>query len=316
MTIGSHSQSFRMLVDAGSADMWVPGDGCQGENGGGCGPHPHLGPRSSSTFKDTRRAWYTSYGSGSASGTIVRDRVRFAGFSLEHTFGVARNESRSFIEKDIPLDGVLGCAKSNISMQGVPTLVESLQSAGMIEKNIISYKISRRSDGKNDGEITLGGMDPTKYDPSTLVRLRNVNRLGFWAASLDALKINGKHIKLGKEKECILDTGSTLISVPDEDAAIIHRSIPGSAFNSSLSSWTVPCRTKTIMTFYFGGRPFPVKPSDLAFLPVDNPKGACTSAIVGNGGGEGTWLLGDTVIKNIYLSTDQDRDELAMARLT
>jgi hypothetical protein len=55
----------------------------------------------------------------------------------------------------------------------------------------LSYKISRVSDGKNDGEITVGGMDPSKYDASSLVRVKNINAGGFWEAKLDAVKVSG-----------------------------------------------------------------------------------------------------------------------------
>jgi hypothetical protein len=79
--------------------------------------------------------------------------------------------------------------RQSLSIQGTPTFVSALQSAGLIARNIISYKISRETDGKNDGEITFGGMDASKYNASKLVRLKNLNTGGFWEAGLDGVKV-------------------------------------------------------------------------------------------------------------------------------
>ncbi|KAJ7454780.1 aspartic peptidase domain-containing protein, partial [Mycena latifolia] len=327
LRIGTPLRPFRLLVDSGSADMWVGGERCQADGGGNCGDHKFLGEESSSSFKDIEKPWNISYGSGFVSGNMVTDQVAFAGLTLKnHTFGVARKESAQFTANDIPLDGVLGCAKSSLSIQQTPTLVEALQATGLIERNIISYKIPRLTDGKNDGEIALGGMNPAKYDASSLVRVKNVNTGGFWEADLDAtslmdiLQVNGEKLDLfNKSRHCIFDTGTTLFIAPEEDVAAIHRSIPDADFDDSLDAWTVPCNTTATVSLVFGGRPFRIQSGDLAFLPVDpaNPTGACTSAIAKGGVSEGPthWLVGDTFLKNVYLSTNHDTDVISIARL-
>jgi len=107
----------------------------------------------------------------------------------------------------------MGLAQSGLSQQGVPTPVEALASAGAIPKAITSYKISRIADAKNDGEITFGGLDATKFDAATLVALPNVNQQGFWEANLDAVTVNGQDLGL-QGRTAILDTGTTLIVAP------------------------------------------------------------------------------------------------------
>ncbi|KAJ6631029.1 aspartic peptidase domain-containing protein [Mycena sp. CBHHK59/15] len=327
-SVGTQPQPFRLLVDSGSADMWVGGEQCKGDGGGDCGDHKFLGPRSSSTFNDTGEPWSITYGSGSVSGNLVTDHVKFAGFTLHnHKFGVAWNESQDFTPNEIPLDGVLGCAKSSISIQQTPTLVESLQHAGLIEKPIISYKISRLTDGKNDGELTLGGMDPSKYDASSLVCLKNANPRGFWEASLDSVTVYGKDLGL-TNRSCIFDTGTTLFIAPEKDVATIHHAIPGAKFNNNSDSWTVPCTTNASLSLGFGGKHFLIESRDLAFLPVDpkNTTGECTSAIAAGGVTDGPthWLvstvtfsclIGDTFLKNVYLSTNEATDEISIARI-
>jgi len=112
-----------------------------------------------------------------------------------------------------PFDGLMGLAQSALSQQGVPTPVEALASAGLIPKAITSYKISRLADQLNDGEITFGGLDSTKFDANTLTTFDNVNTQGFWEGNMDSVTVNGSDLGL-QGRTAILDTGTTLIVAP------------------------------------------------------------------------------------------------------
>lgn len=113
--LGTPPRAFQLLVDSGSADLWVGAEDCQDStNPGDCvglkylgeysclqdlfqGQHTFLGPSSSSSFNDTKEAWSITYGSGDVSGRIVHDNVRIAGLMLKaHKFGVASGESEDF----------------------------------------------------------------------------------------------------------------------------------------------------------------------------------------------------------------------------
>ena len=61
-----------------------------------CGNHP-LGTSSSSTFIDQQTPFGIFYGTGAVNGTVVRDTVSMAGFTLTgHQFGAASRESAQF----------------------------------------------------------------------------------------------------------------------------------------------------------------------------------------------------------------------------
>ncbi|KAJ7746647.1 aspartic peptidase A1 [Mycena metata] len=313
--LGTPFEAFRVLVDSGSADLWVGGDNCKGSNGGDCGKHRFLGNKST-TFRDTGRKWDINYGSGTVFGDLVTDRVGFAGLTLKnHTFGVARIESSQFTANDIPLDGVLGCAKSSLSIQRTPTLLDSLYSTGLIAQRVLSYRISRKSDGKNDGEMTVGGMDPSTYDPLSLVEVKNVNTGGFWEAKLGAIEVNGQNTGL-VGRGCIFDTGTTLLMTQEADVKAIHDLIPGARLDKSLEpeAWTMPCNTTASVSLVFGGRSFAMDPRDLTYLPT-NTTGICMSSIVKGGVSPTHWLVGDAFLKNIVLSTDEGKDVISIAGL-
>ncbi|KAF8199635.1 aspartic peptidase A1 [Pholiota molesta] len=295
--MGTPPRDFLILMDSGSADFWVGSESCQSLGGGGCGNHNFLGTQSSSTFVDSGSPFSVTYGTGSVAGDIITDNVSLAGLALNnHTFGVATRKTLSEQQTDTP--------------------VESLAKAGLIPDAITSFKISRLSDNKNDGEITFGALDTTKFDPNTLVSIPNVNAQGFWEGALDAVSVDGTDLGLSG-RTAILDTGTTLMVVPANDAATIHNSIPGAASDGQ-GGFTVPCTTTASVALTFGGQAFAIDPRDIAFQPVDanNPQGDCTSGITaGSIGGANEWLVGDVFLKNAYFSTDEGKNTVSLAKL-
>ena len=210
--IGTPPTDYLILMDSGSADFWVGSENCESTAGGGCGNHVFLGPDTSSTFEDLGNQFSVQYGSGSVAGDIVQDNVVLAGLPLNgHTFGVATQESTDFSDDSVPFDGLMGLAQSTLSEQGVPTPIESLADQGTLNAAITSFKLGRVADGTNDGEVTFGGLDPTKFNANTLVSFGNVNTEGFWEGAMDAVTVNGQNVGL-QGRTAILDTGTVSIS--------------------------------------------------------------------------------------------------------
>ncbi|EKM78686.1 hypothetical protein AGABI1DRAFT_114293 [Agaricus bisporus var. burnettii JB137-S8] len=315
--MGTPPRDFSILMDSGSADFWVGAENCQSEDGGDCGNHQFLGPQSSSSFTDTKQPFSVTYGTGQVNGDIVTDDVNIADLALkQHKFGVALVESVEFSGDDTPFDGLMGLAKSDLSQQRVPTPIEALAGQGAVKAAVIGYKISRLSDGKNDGEITFGDVDPTKFDAASVVKLPNVNQQGFWEVKMDAVSVNGQDLNLAG-RSAILDTGTTLIIAPQADADVIHAAIQGSQSDGQ-GGFTVPCNTQASVALTFGGTAFKINPVDIAFQPLDpnDPNGDCISGIsAGNIGGAQEWLVGDVFLKNAYFSTDVDQNEVSLADL-
>ena len=215
--------------------------------------------------------------SGFVEGHIVSDDIDIAGLSLNNQlFGVALAKSSN--SPNLHYDGIMGLAKSSLStMPGVLTPVEALAKQGLIKEAITSYKISRLSDGLNDGQITFGGLDESKFDSNTLVTVPNVNPAGYWEAKF-TVSVNGEDLGL-QGRSGFFDTGTTLLVVPEADADAIHAGIPG-AKNIS-SGHLIPCTTTAVVAFTIGGQKFAMSPLDLLFAPVDenNLTGDCFSSI-------------------------------------
>jgi len=316
--MGTPPRDFLILMDSGSADLWVGSENCKTEGkGGGCGNHNFLGPQSSSSFTDTTRPFNTSYGEGQVVGTVVQDNLQIAGLSLtSHSFGVANQETENFSSNQSPFDGLMGLAKSSLSTQQNPTPIEALASSGLVSDAIVSYKLARFAD-QNDGEITFGGLDSSKFVANTLVTLPNVNALGFWEASLDSVSVNGMDLGLNS-RTTILDTGTTVMILPEADALAIHKNIPG-AQSAGQGGFTVPCNTTAVVALTYAGQSFTIDTRDLATQPVNSndSNGDCVSGITAGdiSDDQNEWLVGDTFLKNAYFSTDVSKNTVSLAKL-
>ncbi|KAH9945288.1 acid protease [Epithele typhae] len=316
--MGTPPQDYRLLMDSGSADLWVAGESCQSEGGGTCGPHTTLGTTSSSSFKDSGKAFEVTYGTGHVTGTIVTDDITVAGLTLSaHSFGAAATESTDFSDSSVPFDGLMGLAQSTLSNQQVLTPVESMAKAGLITDAITSYKISRVSDGTNDGEITFGGLDETKFDSATLTTFNNAasgQAAGFWEGAMDAVTVDGTDTGL-TGRTAILDTGTTLIIAPTADADAVHKLISG-AQSDGQGGFVIPCNTNSTVALSFGGTSFDISTKDLVFAQADNTGTNCISGISsGQIIDATTWLVGDVFLKNAYFSTDVTKNTISLAKL-
>lgn len=316
--LGTPPTNYLILMDSGSADFWVASEACQSSAGGDCGQHQTLGSTSSSSFVASNNPFQVTYGTGAVQGAIITDNVAIAGLQLKaHTFGVTTEETPDFADDSVPFDGLMGLAKSALSEQKTPTPVESLASQGLIADAITAYKIPRLADNKNDGEITFGAPDPSKFDAATLTTVPNVNAQGFWEAAMDAVTVDGQDAGLAG-RTSILDTGTTLIVAPVDDATAVHNLITGSKTDGQ-GQFTIPCTFNQTVALTFGKTVFAIDPRDMAIQPVDpnDPTGDCVSGI--SGGSFGTsnteWLVGDVFLKNAYYITDVGKNEISLAKL-
>ncbi|TKY85697.1 hypothetical protein EX895_005237 [Sporisorium graminicola] len=310
--IGSQNQTFRMLIDSGSADTWVPSTGC-----GACGStHTQLGGSTSDTYKSLSTSFTITYGTGDVSGHLVTDDVAIAGLALtNYTFAVTTQESADFAGDTVPFDGLMGLARSELSNAGQPTPIDALYNEGRVQAPVMGYHLGRVADGYNDGEVTFGGVDPAKYT-GNITEIDNVSSKGFWEADIGAVTVGGKDLGL-KGRTAILDTGTTLIVAPQEDADALHAKIQGSKSDGQ-GGYTIPCTTTSQVAFTFGGKVFPIDTRDMLFLPADsnNLEGDCVSSVsAGNVGQNNEWLVGATFLKNVYFATNTKANKIGLAKL-
>ncbi|MGH0160378.1 UNVERIFIED_CONTAM: hypothetical protein FKN15_039302 [Acipenser sinensis] len=83
ISIGTPPQSFKVVFDTGSANLWVPSIYC---NSNACSNHNKFNPNLSSTYRSTSQTVAIQYGTGSMTGLLGYDTVTVSILSELRTF--------------------------------------------------------------------------------------------------------------------------------------------------------------------------------------------------------------------------------------
>ncbi|CAG8527687.1 2573_t:CDS:1 [Ambispora gerdemannii] len=303
MDIGYHGpikiggQTFNVIFDTGSSDIWVPAQECPDA---ACKSHKAFNPKKSKGFKTDNKPFDIQYGTGAVSGVIAVDDISIAGAKAKgQIFGLSTKMSDFFT--NAKFDGILGMGLDKLSSQNAKTPFTQLVEQKAVKDPVFGFFLGRQKDGRgNKSQLTLGGVDSTKFT-GQLKYNKLVGKNGYWEIALGDASVNGKPLGFSK-KTAIIDTGTTLLIVPPADAAAIHKAIKGSV--NQQGEYFVPCNTKAVVSLTFGGVTYKISPKDLA-RERTNQHNLCVSGIAGdNIGGPNQWLVGDTFLKNVYSAYD------------
>lgn len=299
--VGSESQEMWMLLDTGGTNTWVFGSDCASE---ACKQHRTFN-ESSKTLEKSDEKWNVNYGTGTVSGVLGNDSLSIAGLDVTMAFGMASNASNDLLA--YPMDGILGLSRTNDSGFGTPTFMDVLANSSQLKSNIVSFSLSRASDGGNDGQVTFGDVDNALF-AGNITYSDTVNTSNRWSIALDDASVNGTPINF-LNKSAIIDTGTSYVMIPPDDAKAIHAHIPGA--NQTGANFAIPCDSNANITFTFSGVDYAISPKDYVAHTSDSK---CTSTIIGRQlFGKDDWLVGDTFLKNVYTVFDFDQDRVGFA---
>jgi hypothetical protein len=131
------------------------------------------------------------------------------------------------------------------------------------------------------------------------------NNEGDWAIAMGNVGFGNTQSGI-TTKLAYIDTGTSFIFCPPEQAATFYGIVPGAKILSSGATvtYSVPCDTTTALTFTFGTVTYSVLPKDWISPEVN---GVCTGNVFGHTVVPDAWLLGDTFLKNVYAVFDSDQ---------
>ncbi|KAL5342551.1 aspartic peptidase domain-containing protein [Aspergillus crustosus] len=307
VNVGTPGQPVWMMLDTGGANTWVFGSNCTSVP---CQMHNTFGDNSSSTVALTTDRFEVGYGSGSVKGVLVTDHLTIANINVEMTFGLANETTDDF--KDYPIDGILGLGRSNDTSLGRPAFMDLVAEQKELDSNIVSFHLSRNSDGERDGTVTFGGVDKTKIKGDisyTDVAESSIH----WSIPLDDASVDGKACGF-TNKFAIIDTGTSYSLLPPKDADAVHALIPGSKRLSD-ENFLVPCDSTSDVRFTFSGLSYSMSPKDYIGARLESG-GGCISTLISQAVfGDDVMILGDTFLKNVYTVFDFDNDRVGFAQL-
>jgi len=202
------------------------------------------------------------------------------------------------------MDGILGLGRGDSTSNTIeaPSIMDVLISESLIKTKLFGVHLSRTSSGVNDGELDFGAPNPQLYngDLTYIPTIANTN--GFWEIAVDDAGVDGKVLGV-KGRSAIIDTGTSFVLMPSDDAVALHKLISGST--QSGETFTVPCSATEIVQLSFGGVNFNISTADYVGRRLGG--GACASNIIGRQTfGTTQWLVGDVYLKNVYTVFDFD----------
>ncbi|KAF9096145.1 hypothetical protein BGX27_001167 [Mortierella sp. AM989] len=316
--IGTPPQMFKLDMDTGSSDLWIPSLKCDRHNIR-CARHSRFDPSLSSTVTELKTPWKISYGDGSnVSGHLAIDRVEFSEIAIENQlFGMADRESNSFL--DDVVDGVFGLGFPDLSAFALDdpkgaeakakgpisnTVLNGLLTHELIPAPVFGVWLGNSDDpstdpNAGDGEFIFGSIDASRFVGD--LTFLPVTHQKYWQVKVDGVKIN-KELDLTISGDTIIDTGTTLLVLPIAQAKKVNKAI--GATSDPWEGWILPCNSNRdgSLDFEMGGETFSVRRKDLVREAVKNRDGWCYSAVTATPGD--VMIFGDVFIRNNYCVFD------------
>jgi len=297
---GSASTPLYLLLDTGASTTWVMGPSCTTN---ACQTHDSFGTGDSTTLRTTTEPFEVAYGAGNVNGTLASDSVSIAGMMFQMTFGIANYTSSDF--QNFPIDGILGLS---LAKSSTPSFVQTLVASKALKSNLFGMSLNRASNGPNTGEINFGAPDTSKYSGNLNYFPVSSNGEGDWAIPMGNVGFGNTQSGI-TGKLAYIDTGTSYIFCPPDQAATFYGIVPGSKILSTGTTvtYSVPCDTTTVLTFTFGSATYSVLAKDWIGPEVN---GVCTGNVYGHAVVPDAWLLGDTFLKNVYTVFDIDQNRV------
>ncbi|KAG6831591.1 hypothetical protein H0H92_009064 [Tricholoma furcatifolium] len=306
ITLGTPAQTFKVILDTGSSNLWVPSTQCTSI---ACFLHAKYDSSASTTHKANGSQFSIQYGSGSMEGFVSQDTLTIGDLSIKGQDFAEATKEPGLAFAFGKFDGILGLAYDTISVNHIVPPFYSMIDKGLLDQPVFSFRIG--SSEEDGGEAIFGGIDETAYTGK--IDYVPVRRKAYWEVELSKVSFGDDELELDNTGAAI-DTGTSLIALPTDVAEMLNAQI--GAKRSWNGQYTLDCSkvpSLPELSFYFGGKKYPLKGSDY-ILEV---QGTCISAFTGLDiklPGGSLWIIGDVFLRKYYTVYDLGRNAVGFAK--
>mmetsp|Transcript_30760 Transcript_30760/g.35011 ORF Transcript_30760/g.35011 Transcript_30760/m.35011 type:complete len:386 (-) Transcript_30760:222-1379(-) len=303
MSLGTPEQTFKVVFDTGSSNVWVPSSKCKTL---ACALHDKYDASKSSTYQADGTKFVLNYGSGSVSGYVSKDTITVAGLAAKDIkFGeVTEEKGISFVVGK--MDGIAGMAWPKLAQFGETPFFMNFWSQGLVADNSFSFYLTKtpNSDGSH---MILGGIDQTLFEGDLVYH--DLVSESYWLIGIDSISVNGDAIS--GVKYGVVDTGtSVLVGTPTvvndikgkigtvkEDCSNIS-SLPDVTFTLDGKDYVITSEAYVLKVTSMGE-----SACTLGIQPIDFPKQMADF-----------FIMGDTFIKTYYTHFDMGNKRVGFAK--
>ncbi|KAH8919648.1 Asp-domain-containing protein [Atractiella rhizophila] len=312
ITLGTPPQSFKVVLDTGSSNLWVPSTSCSSI---ACFLHAKYDASASSTYKPNGTEFKIQYGSGSMEGFISQDTLGIGDLVIKGQDFAEATKEPGLTFAFGKFDGILGLGYDTISVNHVVPPFYQMINQGLLDEPVFAFYMGDTNAGEGEngagGEAIFGGVDKNHYSGD--IEYVPVRRKGYWEVELEAVTFGGQEMEL-ESTGAAIDTGTSLIGMPTDLAEILNNEI--GAKKSWNGQYTVDCSvvpTLPQLGFRFGGKDYHIEATDY----ILNTGGTCISAFFGMDIPPPTgplWIVGDVFLRKWYTVYDLGRNAVGFAK--
>ncbi|GMF52498.1 unnamed protein product [Phytophthora fragariaefolia] len=220
--VGSPPQRFQVIFDTGSSDMWLPETACAD-----CAGSRRYSAAASRSHETLGEPFHLEYGSGNASGRVVREQISLFGAGDELlTLARVHMGSASKTTKRLQrfqADGIVGLGLEALALITKPSL---LQSDPRLKR--FSFYVNPLPGALPPAQLIFGGVDdmlPVAHAPQDsgasvtwhhfpVIRYPSSRRAhGFWAIRLHRLAVGSSDLRPDSSSKQLVGSGEGIVAV-------------------------------------------------------------------------------------------------------
>ncbi|KAI9659247.1 MAG: Vacuolar protease A [Trizodia sp. TS-e1964] len=304
VSVGTPPQTFKVVLDTGSSNFWVPSVKCTSI---ACFLHSKYDSASSSTFRANGSSFEIKYGSGSMEGFISNDVISIGNMIIKNQDFAEAVKEPGLAFAFGKFDGILGLGYDSISVNRVVPPFYRMIEQKLLDSSVFAFYLSSTED--DESEVVFGGINKNHY--SGEITTIKVSRKAYWEVDLDAVTFGDDVLEL-QNTGAVLDTGTSLIVFPTDVAELLNSQI--GAKKSWNGQYTVECSKRANLpdlSFTLTGHKFTIGPYEY-ILEV---QGTCISAITGLdfSSTRPLYILGDAFLRRYYSIYDLEKNTIGLA---
>ncbi|KAJ5419136.1 uncharacterized protein N7487_002686 [Penicillium crustosum] len=306
ISIGTPPQTFKVVLDTGSSNLWVPSSQCSSI---ACFLHSKYDSSSSSTYQKNGTEFEIRYGSGSLSGFVSKDTLQIGDLKVEgQDFAEATNEPGLAFAFG-RFDGILGLGYDTISVNKMVPPFYHMINQKLVDEPVFAFYLGDANKDGDNSVATFGGIDESHYT-GELIKIP-LRRKAYWEVELNSIAL-GNNVAELENTGVILDTGTS----PHCSALHHGRAAEIGATKGFTGQYSVECDKRDSLpdlTFTLGGHKFTIGPHDY-ILEV---QGSCISSFMGMDFPEPVGplaILGDAFLRRWYSVYDVGNNAVGLAK--